>query len=478
MAAVPLLFLLVVLVTVVATMGADAVQTYSPAILLSASAVCLAVSLVFTRMNARLLWLGIVKSSRQILPAIPILVFIGSVAATWMYSGVVPTMIAYGLELLSPSVFLAMTCLVCAIVSVVSGSSWTTIATIGVAFIGIGNVLGYDEAWTAGAIISGAYFGDKVSPLSDTTVLASSTCGVDLFRHIRFLMLTSMPALIVALVVFTIVGFGYSVTGDARIGEMSKLLDENFNITGWTMIIPAMTVMFLIMRLGTATTLALSSLTGLIGIFMFQPQVVDALVGWDIYNIHDLIDFSFGIVVTETSLHTGHEAFDSLSTTGGVLGMVPTIVLVLSAMIFGGVMMGSGMIGTLTRSFIRRLRNARSLVGATVCSGLFLNGVTADQYLSLILGGNLYRKAYANAGLRPEVLSRSLEDSISVTSVLIPWNSCGVTQSTVLGVATLAYLPCCVFNYISPLMSIAMSWIGWKMKQRRVPALETETGAF
>lgn len=460
---IPIVALLATLVGIIIIKGADAAQSISYLILLGASVLTLTLSAIFCRQPLTNIIDGIKKSATQILPAIPILIFIATVAATWMLSGVVPTLIYYGLEIINPQMFLFIACGVCAIISVLSGSSWTTIATIGIAFQGIGNVMGYSEGWIAGAIISGAYFGDKVSPLSDTTVLASSSCKVDLFTHIKYLMLTSMPAILLALATYGIVGIFYNPSATTNPSEILPALNSSFNISPWILIIPIITGILIAMRVKTYITLAISSLLGLIGIFFFQPQIITAL-GYT-SSLSDTITMCADILFTETAISTGNELLDSLVGTGGVAGMLPTIYLVLCAMIFGGTLIGTGMLSSITQTFTNKIHSLRQTVGATVGSGLFLNCCTGDQYLSILLGGNLFRNLYKKNGLEPRLLSRSLEDSISVTSVLIPWNSCGVTQSTVLGVATLTYLPYCIFNIASPLLSLLFAWTGWKIRR-------------
>ena len=454
---VPITALLLTIVGVIIVKDADAAQAIGPYILLGAALLTVAIAIAVYRCPLTRLWMGLRKSASQILPAIPILVFIATVSATWMMSGVVPALIDYGLQLLSPQLFLFLACAICSAISVISGSSWTTIATIGVALMGIGQVLGFSDGWIAGAIISGAYFGDKMSPLSDTTVLASLSCGVDLFAHIRYMFVTTIPSMTIALIVYFIVG---QLTPTAVLShsiEITEHLHASFNITPWVLLIPLITCVLILLRLKTVFTLALSTLLGLAGMFVFQPQVVTALGGGS--SLSSDISVAMGVLFTETSIDTGSDMLNSLVSTGGVEGMLSTIYLVLCSMIFGGMMIGSGMIATITRSFTRRLHSIGSIVGATVGSGLFFNACTADQYLSLILGGNVYKNIYKRNGLNPRLLSRSLEDSISVTSVLIPWNSCGVTQSTVLGVATIVYLPYCLFNWLSPLMTLLVAWL-------------------
>lgn len=464
----PILCLLALLAGVVIFKGSDAISDLSPWALLASAVIAVALGFICGSVGRRGMVVGLRRSAVQILPAVPMLVLIATVSATWMLSGVVPTLIEYGLAVLNPSLFLVTTCTVCALISVLTGSSWSTIATIGVAFMGIGTVMGFSPGWVAGAIISGAYFGDKVSPLSDTTVLASSTCGVDLFRHIRYLMLTAMPAMLLALICFMIAGLCIDTKPAESPAEMLNLLSTTFSITPWTLIIPAITLTLIALRVKTLLTLGVSSLLGLAGIFIFQPSVVAVLLHGS--DIADYAAMTARLLWSETAFHTGHETFDNLVSTGGITGMLPTITLVLCAMMFGSAMIGTGMLGSITAKVTSRLNKRTSIVGSTVAGGLFLNSCTADQYLSLIIGGNMFRTLYRRQGLEPRLLSRTLEDSVSVTSVLIPWNSCGVTQSTVLGVGTLTYLPFCVFNYLSPLMSLLMAYTGFRIRSRK-PAL-------
>lgn len=436
--------------------GADAIAGYSPVVLLGSAALSVVLSFVFGALSRRGMTVGFVRSARQILPAVPMLICIAMVATTWMVSGVVPTLIVYGLEVLTPTLFLVTACVVCALISVLTGSSWSTIATIGVAFMGIGQVMGFSAGWIAGAIISGAYFGDKISPLSDTTVVASSACGVDLFAHMRYLMLSSVPALLLALVVFAVKGF-MSDAADADQGMMlDGALRTTFNITSWTLVIPAITLALIAFRVPTLLTLAASALLGFVGIFVFQPDLGHSVIS------------AAGMLWSGNAMDTGVERLDSLVSTGGISGMMSTVALVLSAMMFGAAMMGTGMLASITRSFTSRLHKRTSIVGATVGSGLFMNSTTADQYLSLIITGNMYRNVYRQFGLEPRLLSRTIEDSVSVTSVLIPWNSCGITQSTVLGVSTMVYFPYCIFNLLSPCMSLLLAWTGWRIRNLRL----------
>ena len=453
---IPVGTLLTAIVSVIITQGSEAALSVSHYILFGAAVLAAILALVFTGRTCKQLLQGLIKSAKQTMPAIPVLLSIASVSASWMMSGVVPTLIVYGLEILNPMLFLFLTCSICAIVSVLSGTSWTTIATIGVAFIGIGSVMGYEPGWIAGAIISGAYFGDKVSPLSDSTVLASTSCGVEMFTHIKYMMITTVPSMTISLLVFLAYGLFSSPQPMIEQHDIIVHLQSTFNISPWPMLIPLITCTLIIFRVKPLMTLIISTSLGIIGMFIFQPQIVASIDNNGFLAV-------IKVLFTSTSIDTGDEMLNSLVATGGMEGMMPTIYLVLCAMTFGGMLLGSGMIAAITKAFTRRLHSIRSIVTTTVGSGLFFNACTGDQYLSIILGGNVYKKLYRDNGLETRLLSRTLEDSVSVTSVLIPWNSCGVTQATVLGVATLTYLPYCIFNYLSPIMSIIVAYIGYKI---------------
>lgn len=461
----PIIFLLISLVSLIAIEGANAIQDWSVPVLLGAAFIACTVSTIFYHRPLRAIIIGMKRSFRQIIPSFPVLVLIGAVSSTWMLSGTVPLLIDYGLRILNPTLFLFITCAVCSCISVLTGSSWTTIATIGVAFMGIGTVMGYSDGWIAGAIISGAYFGDKVSPLSDTTVLASSSTGVRLFAHIKYLMITTVPAMLIALMVFAIAGIVSNKAATIDASQIENALETNFNLTPWLLLVPAITVAAIFMRFNTNMVLTISAFTGLIAIFVFQEPIIYRLT--EAYDTGSA-SMAIKILATETALATGNELLDPLVSTSGMKGMLPTVELVAAAMVFGGALMGSGMLSTITQAFTRRLDGPRSIVSATVASGLFLNSCTADQYLSIIIGGNLYRKIYNRNKLENRLLSRSLEDSVSVTSVLIPWNSCGVTHSAVLGVSTLVYFPYCIFNILSPIMSLVMAWTGFRIRRIRL----------
>lgn len=456
--AIPITFLIVTLIFILLTKGTDSISEYSHYILLSAALLSFSISHIFYPCSWRMLKIGISKSASQILPAIPILLLIAMVSATWMYGGIVPSLIYYGLEFINPKTFLVVTCVVCSIISILTGSSWTTCATIGVAFMGIGSIMGYNDAWIAGAVISGAYFGDKMSPLSDTTVLAASTTGVKLFDHIRYLFITTIPAMSIALMAFFIMGIGIDENTISQNTELTLYLTNTFNISALLLFAPIITCILIVMRVNVLITLTISTFSGIIGLILFEPEILSILS-----NNCSKFSAIMQLLLTETSIDTKNDLLNELVITGGIEGMLHTIFLILSAMIFGGVMLGTGMLSSLTHSCLKKVKQPSSAVSTTICSGLFMNSCTGDQYLSIIITANLFKNLYKKLGLEARLLGRSIEDSVSVTSVLIPWNSCGITQSAILGVATINYLPFCVFNYMCPIMSVIIAYIGYKI---------------
>ena len=464
---IPLVVLAALLFLVITAFGSDSINGGSQIALLSASSVCVMLATTLYNCSWRRLEDEIIENIRSSASAIIILLLIGSIAGTWMVSGVVPTLICYGLKVIHPSWFLAATCIICAVVSIMTGSSWTTIATIGVALMGIGRAMGFSEGWIAGAIISGAYFGDKISLLSDTTVLASSTAGVPLFTHVRYMLITTIPSFVIALLVFLIKSLSFAPTLDGESIIFSETLHESFNITPWLLLVPIITALLIARKLPAIVTLFVATLLAALSIAIFQPHLLSELAGGATSNgfitgFKGVLTACFG----STSLDTGVGEVNDLVSTRGMAGMMNTVWLILCAMCFGGVMTGSGMLGALTKLFLKFVRRTTTTVAATVGAGIFFNLATADQYISIILTGRLFRDMYNKAGLEPRLLSRSVEDSATVTSVLVPWNSCGMTQATVLGISTFAYLPYCIFNYLSPLMSILVAALGYKIYRK------------
>jgi len=463
MSIIPLAVLVIFLALTIKLFGGDSIAGGSQLALLTASAVCTAMAIGIYRCSWQQLEEAFVENMRNATPALLILLLIGAIAGTWMASGVIPTLIYYGLKILHPSIFLPATCIICAIISLLTGSSWTTVATIGVALLGIGRALGFEDGWVAGAIISGAYFGDKISLMSDTTVLASSTSEVPVFKHIKYLMITTTPAMIIALVVYCIVGLSGTHTAEANTVAIEQALNATFNISPWLLVVPMITGLLIAKRLPAIITLFTSAAIAAVAMIIFQPEIVLAITGDGAASALTSIEAIVIAATSETSVETGNALLNELVATRGMGGMMNTVWLIICAMCFGGVMYGSGMLSAITQLFVRMARRTVSVVGSTVCSGIFFNLTTGDQYISIILTSNLFRRLYDDRHLERRLLSRSVEDSATVTSVLIPWNSCGMAQSTVLGVATLTYLPYCIFNLVSPLMSILMATIGYKI---------------
>ena len=464
---IPLVVLVTILALVIKCFGSDSIAGGSQIALLLASSVTVALAMGVCGCKWQRLESAIVENIHTSASAIIILLFIGAIAGTWMVSGVVPAFICYGLEIIHPKLFLGVACIICAVVSVVTGSSWTTIATIGVALMGIGKAEGFSEGWIAGAIISGAYFGDKISALSDTTVLASSSAQVPLFEHIRYMLITTVPSFLIALCVF----FGVSLTNTndspEHIAYISDTLRSTFNITPWLFFVPIVTGVFIARRLPAIITLFAAVVTACVAIVIFQPELLHAIGGGgELSGFRGLMT----ICANDTAIATGDASLDELVSTAGMSGMLNTIWLVICAMCFGGVMTGSGMLGSITNLFLRFVHRTVSIVASTLCTGLFCNLMTADQYISIIVTGQTFGELYRKRGLEGRLLSRSVEDSATVTSVLIPWNSCGMTQSTVLGVSTLTYLPYCLFNIISPMMSLLVATLGYKIYRKCQPA--------
>lgn len=459
----PIVILVGMLFATIRTFGSDALTGGSQVSLLTTTAVCVGIGMAFYRIPWKDYERAITNNIAGVSTAIIILLIIGALSSAWMISGVVPTLIYYGIKIIHPDFFLASTCIICALVSVMTGSSWTTIATIGIALMGIGKAQGFEEGWIAGAIISGAYFGDKVSPLSDTTVLAASVTDTPLFRHIRYMMITTVPSLILTLLIFTVMGFTHETDSTRQIAEFSASLNAKFHITPWLLIVPVVTGVLIARKVPSIITLFLSTLLAGIFALIFQPELLHEIAGG-----RDLFKGMMMSLYGSTSLQTDSAMLTELVATRGMAGMMNTIWLILCAMCFGGAMTASGMLGSITSVFVRFMKNTVSMVASTVCSGLFLNLATADQYISIILTGNMFGNVYEKKGYESRLLSRTTEDAVTVTSVLIPWNTCGMTQATILSVSTLTYLPYCFFNLISPLMSILIAATGYKIFRKPV----------
>ena len=463
----PITILVGLLALTIYIFGSDALGGGSQVSLLMATGICVLIGMVVLRRPWAAFEEAMVRNISGVSTAIIILLIIGALSGAWVVSGVVPTLIYYGVQVIHPDLFLLCTCIICAIVSVMTGSSWTTIATIGIALMGIGKAQGFHEGWIAGAIISGAYFGDKVSPLSDTTVLASSTTGTPLFTHIRYLMYTTVPSMVVALIIFGVAGLSHEALDTSHIALFTETLHGKFNLTPWLLLVPIVTGILIAKRVPSIITLFLSTLLAVIFAIIFQPQLLTEIAGNSDGNWVDSIKGVFTMLFGATQLETGSVEVNELIATRGMSGMMDTIWLIICAMCFGGAMAAGGMIEGITRLLTRFTHSRTSMVTSTVTSGLFFNIATADQYISIILTGNMFKDIYRAGGYESRLLSRTTEDAVTVTSVLIPWNTCGMTQATILGVGTLTYLPYCFFNLISPLMSILVAWTGYKIFQKK-----------
>ena len=408
---------------------------------------------------------GVSKSISSTTPSLIILLLIGALAGTWLLSGIVPAMIYYGLQILNPKIFLFATAVITAIVSLATGSSWSTIATIGIALLGIGQALGLPIGLIGGAIISGAYFGDKMSPLSDTTNLAPAMVGTDLFTHIRYMMYTTIPSFVITLIIFLVIGVTYITSGEQDINELLLAISNSFNVSGWLFLVPILVIALIIKKTPAIPALLTGTLLGGIFAVIFQPEVVMSITNADTLNFSSAYMAVINAMGSDIAINTDNEMINNLLSTRGMAGMLNTIWLIICAMIFGGAMEAAGLLRRVAEPIIKYAESTGSLIATTVGTCVFFNITASDQYLSIVVPGRMFSDTYKEKGLAPENLSRTLEDSGTVTSVLVPWNTCGATQSAVLGVATFAYLPFCFFNLISPLMTIAYGYFGIKIKK-------------
>ena len=463
MAFLPFIILIILISCCVAVFGNATLDGASQVSLLVASAV----SVMIGHFSKRLTWENLEKeiaaNVSSCAPAIIILLLIGAIGGTWMVSGIVPTMIYYGMQIIRPEIFLVSSSLLCALVSVMIGSSWTTVATIGVALMGIGKAHGFDDGWIAGSIITGAYFGDKLSPLSDTTVLASSVSGTSLFTHIRYMLYTTVPTFCISLTIFLIAGFSMSVSGSGNVEEFMEGLEQTFVISPWLLTVPVLTGVMIARRWPSMVVLFLAILLAAVVGLLVQTSLVHSISGdagtGFIASYKGMMRVCYG----STSIETGVSMLNELVHTSGMSGMMPTIWLIICAQTFGGTLTATGQLQDLMKVVLRWAKGTASLVASTVGTAFFCNVALADQYLSIMLSSQMFKDTYLKRGYESRLLSRSCEDGATVTSVLVPWNTCGLTQSTVLGVATVTYLPYCFFNILSPITSIIVAAIGWKI---------------
>jgi NhaC family Na+:H+ antiporter len=407
----------------------------------------------------------IVKTIGSAMPSILILMLIGALAGTWMISGVVPTLIYYGLKILHPKIFLFATVVITSLVSLATGSSWSTVATMGVALLGIGDALGFNHAIIAGAIVSGAYFGDKMSPLSDTTNLAPAMAGTDLFTHVKYMTITTIPSLAITLIIFLVIGFRFEPQGIVDVQATMDILTSTFNITPWLLLVPIFLIVVIVRKTPPLPSIMFGVLLGGVFALIFQPHIIEQVSGitgnYAEAGYIAVIKSMFGKV----TINSGDAQMNELLTTRGMAGMMNTIWLIITAMIFGGVMESAGLLVKITEVIIKFAKSTASLIASVVLSCLFFNVTASDQYISIVVPGRMFARTFRKRGYKPELLSRTLEDSGTVTSVLIPWNTCGATQAAVLGVPTFSYAPYAFFNIISPFMSVFIATIGFKIRR-------------
>ncbi|MBT6567831.1 MAG: Na+/H+ antiporter NhaC [Flavobacteriaceae bacterium] len=463
-ALVPLVILIVLLAINVSVFGDDALGGSNQFILLVGGAVAAIIGFMH-RISYKEMLEKVADNLKSVTGAILILLFVGALAGTWLVSGVIPAMIYYGLQLLHPAIFLPSCILICAVISIATGSSWTTSATVGIALIGIGKALGLPAGMIAGAVISGAYFGDKLSPLSDTTNLAPAMAGGDLFTHIRYMTFTTVPSIVITLIVFIILGLTQSVNGDSDTTTLLQAIEGQFTIHWGLFFVPLMVIFLIVKKAPPLVALFIGTVLGALTAFFFQKDLLLALSGGSELNAYAAYRTLMDAITVSTQIPTTDPILKELFSSGGMQGMLGTVWLIICAMVFGGIMDAIGALKKISEALLNWAQNTLQLFASTVASCLTINITASDQYLSLVIPGKMFQKAYEDRGLAPENLSRTLEDSGTVTSVLIPWNTCGAYQSGVLGVGVGEYFIYAIFNWLSPFMTLAFAAFNIKIRQ-------------
>lgn len=449
----PLFFLVVLLSYNVIIYGDDALNGSNQFILLIGGAIAAIIGFK-KRISYDSMLEKIADNLKSVTGALLILLFVGALSGTWLISGIIPAMIYYGLQILHPSIFLPACIVICAIISISTGSSWTTSATVGIALIGIGSVLKIPLGMVAGAIISGAYFGDKLSPLSDTTNLAPAMAGGELFNHIKYMTYTTVPSILFTLIVFSILNLtqNYNVLPDT--GDLLGAIKEKFTINFWLFLVPITVIILIVKKTPPLVALLVGTLMGALFAIFFQPQILLDITGSKTLNSKIAYKAILDAISVSTQVNTSNAILNDLFISGGMKGMLDTIWLIICAMVFGGIMDAIGALKVISNALLSWAKNTFQLFASTVASCLAINLTASDQYLSIVIPGKMFSKAYEERNLAPENLSRTLEDSGTVTSVLIPWNTCGAYQSGVLGVSVLEYFFFAIFNWLSPLMTL------------------------
>lgn len=444
--------------------GDDALSGSNQFILLLGGAIAAIVGF-YNKVSYKKMMKAVAKNVQSTTGAILILLMVGALAGTWMISGVIPTMIYYGLQILNPSIFLASCVIICSVISLATGSSWSTTATVGIALMGIASALDISLGMTAGAIISGAYFGDKLSPLSDTTNLAAAMAESDLFSHIRYMMITTVPSIIITIIVFIIIGLGLGSEGAIETESISNAISTSFNINPLLFLVPAAVLFMIIKKTSPLIALFIGTLLGAAAALIFQPDVVLAVSGGESFTFKNAYKGIMNAMTVDTLIAIDDDKLSDLFSVGGMSGMLGTIWLIICAMVFGGIMEAIGALKVITKALLNLFHTTFGLFASTVISCLTLNATASDQYLAIVVPGKMFKKAYEDKGLAPENLSRTLEDSGTVTSVLVPWNTCGAYQSGVLGVSVIDYIVYAIFNWLSPFMTLIVAGLGIKIKQ-------------
>lgn len=432
--------------------------TYTNQIILLLGGAVSAIVGLFNKVTMSLMIREIWSNLKSVLVPILILFLVGALAGTWLVSGVIPAMVYYGLEVLKPSIFLPASVIICALISIATGSSWTTSATVGIALIGIGGALGINPGMIAGAVISGGYFGDKMSPLSDTTNLAPAMAGTDLFTHIRYMALTTVPTFIVTLIVFSIMSATIVTKGTADVSSLLISIQNTFNITPLLFIVPVVVIALILFKTKPLIALTVGVLLAAVFAFIFQPTILESLSSSKLEAIVTTI-------LSDVQIVTENEKLNDLFSSGGMSGMIWTILLICCAMVFGGIMDGIGALSRITKELLKLASSIFGLFASTVVSCLGLNLIASDQYLAIVIPGKMFKQAYKDKNLAPENLSRTLEDSGTVTSALIPWNTCGAYHSGVLGVGVGEYFMYAIFNWLSPFTTLLFAAFHIKIKQ-------------
>ena len=461
----PIIFLVILLTINVSVFGDDALSGSIQIVLIlsSAFASIIAFNLGFTWLEIQK---GIVKSINSSIPSILILFLVGSLAGSWLLSGIVPAFIYYGIQILNAKIFLFAACIICIVVSMATGSSWTTSATIGIALIGIGRALDISDGLVAGAILSGAYFGDKMSPLSDTTNLAPAMAGSDLISHIKYLSLTTIPSIIISLIIFIILGLNISDNIGLNNAEIiSNSILDKFYISPILFIVPLVVIILIYNKIKAVPALFVGVILGSVFALIFQSNLVLEVSNSSSNSWKALFSGTMISLYGSISIDASNEMVSKLLSSSGMFGMLGTIWLVICAMIFGGVMEKAGFLKKIISIILNKIKSTGSLISSTAGTCMFFNLTASDQYISIVVPGKMYSSIYKEKGLAPENLSRTLEDSGTVTSVLVPWNTCGAYHASVLNVATLTYLPFCFFSLISPIMTILFAYLRIKIKK-------------